>query len=250
MINRDSTDLTVMLGNGDGTFQPATLIDVRAAPNTLALGDLNDDDVLDLVVATTAGPTIRFGNGDGSFGADLGLAHNFYASGVTLGDFDRDDFIDLLIGSHLLKGNGEGTFEFVSGHHVGGVAADFDQDGWIDLAGGRRIMFNLGSPGGLGFETDGDTMRWPGVVDADAYNVYRGHTSSLVDVDTDGLPDGDFGVCVSGSDPDPTDTLFTDSTVPTAGDGFFYIRSVVIGSGEDLGTTSGGLTRQPTAACP
>ncbi len=252
VANRDSDDLSVFLGNGDGTFQPASFVASGDRPTQVALGDLNGDNLVDLVVPNTGDTTVRLGNGDGTFGADQRLSSGLFESRAVLGDFDRDGLIDLFVADQLFSGNGDGTFEFVSRHGIAArFAADFDEDGWVDLATGNRILLNQGSPGALGFEADDETMRWPGVPGADTYNVYRGDTSSLVDVDTNGLPDGDYGVCLSGSDPDLTDTIFTDTNVPaTGGDGFFYIRSVVTGGSEDLGTTSAGLARSPTVVCP
>src|SRR5262249_44988014 len=62
--------ISVLLGNGDGTFQP-----VRTSPGdggysrALAVGDFNRDGKPDLV--TAAG--VHLGNGDGTFGPALGL---------------------------------------------------------------------------------------------------------------------------------------------------------------------------------
>ncbi len=259
VVNRDSDDVAILLGNGDGTFQPASFSSTGAAPASVELGDLNNDGNLDLVVLNVFSfpwdVTVRLGNGDGTFGPDLRLESGTYSERAALGDFDRDGNLDLALGnSGWFKGNGDGTFEPRSRHLAGSrpmFAADLDQDGWIDLVAGTQVLINQGGAGMLAFELDGETLRWPGVLDADSYGIYRGDMSLLVDVDTDGLPDGGYGVCLSGADPDPADTIFSDTDVPTVGgDGFFYIRSVVSAGGEDLGSTSGGLLRVPSASCP
>src|SRR5262249_22069905 len=94
------------------------------------------------------------------------------------------------------------------------------------------------------FDPDRATLHWPAVPGASAYVVYRGALSSLVDADHDGLPDTGYGTCVSGSDPNPSDTMFVDSLVPPPGGGFFYIRGFSEGGlVRGLGVTSSGLPR-------
>ena len=61
--------LSVALGNGDGTFQLATNYDIGITPKSLAIGDLNHDGKLDIVVASASSGFISVfvGNGDGTF---------------------------------------------------------------------------------------------------------------------------------------------------------------------------------------
>ncbi len=268
VVNRDSDNVAVLRGNGDGTFQPATFVGTGQSPSSIHLADLDADGFLDLVV-TNLPPfgeiqdvTVRLGNGDGTFGTDQRFVGGVYSRDALLGDLDRDGHLDIVLGGFSwFRGHGDGTFEpepqsrhrsdlgLVGGHLR--AAEDLDDDGWVDIVAGDEVFINQGGPGMVGFEPDGETLRWPGVVEADSYNLYRGDTSAFIDVDTDGLPDGGYGVCLSGADPDPTDTIFSDPDVPiTGGDGFFYIRSVVSVGGEDLGSTSGGLVRVPGVFCP
>ena len=102
--------VTVALGNGDGTFQSPTSIPARlnvpnAGANQIALGDVNQDGIPDIV---TAGGTILFGDGKGGFPTERDYAWNASGS-VTLADFDGDGKIDIIVGngsSLFLSGSG------------------------------------------------------------------------------------------------------------------------------------------------
>jgi len=70
----NGSGVAVLLGNGDGTFQPASSIPIGAGVTYLAMGDFNGDGKLDLAVslAATGYPPlgsieILLGNGDGTF---------------------------------------------------------------------------------------------------------------------------------------------------------------------------------------
>ena len=66
--------MTVLLGQGDGTFQSRRDLCRRERPGALVAGDFNGDGRLDLAVADYLGPTptgrgvtVLLGNGDGTF---------------------------------------------------------------------------------------------------------------------------------------------------------------------------------------
>ena len=68
--NSNSSDVNVLLGNGDGTFGPEARYTVGAGPWSVAVGDFNGDHRLDLVTANTGSGdvSVLLGNGDGTFG--------------------------------------------------------------------------------------------------------------------------------------------------------------------------------------
>ena len=85
--------VSILLGNGTGAFGTATNFAVGISPRSVAVGDFNDDTVLDLAVANSVSDnvSILLGNGTGSFGTP---ATNFAVGtgpfSVAVGDFDGD----------------------------------------------------------------------------------------------------------------------------------------------------------------
>ena len=51
VANQESDDLALLRGEGDGSFGPATFHDVGSGPRSVAIGDLNLDQVEDIVTA-------------------------------------------------------------------------------------------------------------------------------------------------------------------------------------------------------
>ena len=68
IVNSTSNNISVLLGNGDGTFQAPSLYDAGPEPLSISVGDLDGDGKLDLVVASDVGTfSVLVGNGDGTF---------------------------------------------------------------------------------------------------------------------------------------------------------------------------------------
>src|ERR1022692_3750501 len=114
--------VSVLLGNGDGAFQPAVTYAAGTYTESIAVGDFNGDGKLDLVVTNnlSSGGTVSvlLGNGDGTFQAPRTYGVGASPYGVAVGDFNGDGKLDLAVtnsGSSgsvsVLLGNGDGTFQ-------------------------------------------------------------------------------------------------------------------------------------------
>src|SRR6266850_2500803 len=118
--------VSVLLGNGDGTYRPALSVPVGANPWAIAVGDFNSDHILDLAVTNYGSSTISvlLGNGDGTFRAAAPVAVDTPTS-VAVGDFNGDGKSDLVVTNYgsstvsVLLGNGDGTFRAASPIAVG-----------------------------------------------------------------------------------------------------------------------------------
>jgi hypothetical protein len=140
--------VTVLLGNGDGTFQTvAESSTVGNSPSSEAVGDFNGDGKLDLVVVDSrlGIAQMLLGNGDGTFTSTAGPETGTTPSSVAVGDFNGDGKLDLAVansGSNtvtILLGKGDGTFTPAASPATGTTpcwiaVGDFNGDGKADLA--------------------------------------------------------------------------------------------------------------------
>ncbi len=127
-INDPEIGLSLLAGNGDGTFgAPANLPNTtRLDSPAVAVADLDNDGALDVVVGHSIGCytapcetgwtiSLLFGNGDGTFQPSREVVVGTGMSEIVVGDFNRDGFKDLGIAGdssrvYLLKGLGGGIF--------------------------------------------------------------------------------------------------------------------------------------------
>ena len=164
--------VAMLLGHGDGTFQPPAVYAANLGLISVAVADFNGDGRLDLVAGEdySTNVVVMLGVGDGTFLPPTAFAAGSGPVALVTGDFNGDQRADLAVayagdtyiygsgpggGVAILLGNGDGTFQPAVSYAVGTivlsiVAGDFDGDGTLDLATGNieshgvSILLNRG----------------------------------------------------------------------------------------------------------
>lgn len=97
--NGVNDNVSILLGNGTGSFGTATNFPVGDDPVCVAIGDLNADGKPDLAAANYLSNTVSIllGTGTGSFGAATNFVVGSFPFSVAVADFDRDGDLDLAV---------------------------------------------------------------------------------------------------------------------------------------------------------
>jgi hypothetical protein len=152
----------LLLGNGDGSFQPPVGLNAGSDPLSVAVADLNGDGKPDLIFENFAGSVnVLIANGDGTFQSPVSYSSGGYGSTATVADVNSDGKPDLITTNQcadascqygsieVLLGKGDGTFRGVLGQAPGNrerdliAVGDVNGDGQIDLI----TTGSLGGPG-------------------------------------------------------------------------------------------------------
>jgi hypothetical protein len=157
-FNRSPLEISVLLNNGDGTFQTEKRITPglnSGAPGDMALGDFNGDGKVDLALTipgTSSNPKVNdvlaifAGNGDGTFAAPnlITLDTAGGESHLVAADLNGDGKIDLISGQHVYLSNGDGTFQVMpfAGHDGSIAVGNFEGNGSVDVASAYPVVYN------------------------------------------------------------------------------------------------------------
>jgi hypothetical protein len=157
VLSSTSQRLTVLQGNGSGTFTVGTQhFSAGNGPVRLAVADFDGDGKIDVVVVNkrSNNVSVLLGNGNLTFqnAANYPVGTSPYAAAV--GDFNRDGIPDLAVsnaGSNnvtILLGKGDGTFQPGVSYAVGAAPAylaiaDFNGDRKQDLVVANTNSSNL-----------------------------------------------------------------------------------------------------------
>ena len=152
--NPGDNNVSVLLGNGDGTLQPHRTFPAGAQPSAVALFDVNSDDNLDVVVTNPSSASLLSGNGDGTFQPRVQIGGLPNLGAVTTGDVNGDAIADVILAStrgelQVLLGGGAATFVTTlpidrpfaspSARQMGLTLADLNNDGRLDIVATDRI---------------------------------------------------------------------------------------------------------------
>ena len=165
VANNSSNNVSVLLGNGDGTFRTRVDYAAGTGPQSIVTGDFNGDGKLDLAIANNGANNVSvlLGYGDGTFRTAVNYTVGTAPSSVAVGDFNGDGKIDLAVANRstnnisVLLGNGDGTFRTAVNYAAATSPAsvttgDFNGDGKADLAvantGSNNISVFLGNGDG------------------------------------------------------------------------------------------------------
>ena len=182
--------VSILLGNGDGTFQALRSYAVGPNPWRGNLGDLDADGKLDLVISSQSdnSVTVLFGNGDGTFDRQAEYDAGGTSQSAAVGDFNGDGRLDLAVSNYsdgkisvlLALAQTPGTWTATGSMSIGRqyFTATLLTNGKVLVAGGTI-------PGTSAELYDPSTGTWTPT--GSMSTARAGHTATL-------LPDGRFSL--------------------------------------------------------
>ena len=206
---RLGTEIAWAMNNGDGSFAPASLLDVEGEVSRFATGDIDGDGDQD-VLASVHDRGVAVVLGDGRGGLELLTHLDVPRSGrLVATDFDGDGADDVAVASrgtdeepqgylHVFLSEGDGSFRETPRHEVGVrptavQSADLDSDGIQDLVVLSYVSKTVSIFLGVGDGTFEDRA------------VYPGGFGPVIATITDLDADGDLDLAVTGASPDRTE---------------------------------------------
>ncbi len=193
-----SGTILVFIGNGDGTFQPAVPYG-STLPAVMALGDMDNDGDIDVVLAN--GGRVMLNNGDGSFFTNFVGSDVHTGGSIDLGDFNEDGVLDIVTAEafayqfhydhvflQLGIGDGQGNPGMAENIGIGGLSpsqvsiGDVNNDGHLDIVTLNEESLDVSVVPGNG---DG-TFGTPVTTRIRSGNEYATQYMAVADFDNDG----------------------------------------------------------------
>lgn len=224
VANVGSDDVSILFGNGDGTFQMEFRVPVGMGPFSLAVDDFNLDGHQDLAAVLTFSETVTvlFNDGLGKFSPNGEFEVGEGPRGISLGDFNSDGKTDLAVSNRfsndisVLLGNGDGTFQAEQRIPVGEspmsiAVGEFNGDGNQDLTVANgfsntvSVLFGMGdgtfggiiaiSTGSYPFSVSVDDLNGDGKQDISTANLLSDDVTVLLGQGNGSFyPKKEFGV--------------------------------------------------------
>jgi hypothetical protein len=213
----------IFLGFGNGTFLDQTTYSTGnySAPISIAIGDLNNDSRLDIVVANNAGDNIGIflGYDNGTFSSVItySTGNGSLPYSVAIGDFNNDNRLDIVVSNTgtvnlgIFIGYGNGTFLAIITYSTGSlsgllsvVAGDFNNDGRLDVAVALAGTNNVGVLFGNGNGTFSNQTTFPTGSGSDPCSIAIGdfNNDNQLDIAIANKGSNSFGVllgCANGT---------------------------------------------------
>jgi len=166
-VNSNLGNVSVLPGNGNGTFGAANTFTTIGAPKAIAVADFNGDTKLDMAIISNTNNSLAIhlntSTAIGSFSFGAAVTHTITSAyAITTADFDGTNGVDIAVVSNSAGNNlyeflntGTGTFNapasFTTGSNPYGLTTgDFNNDGKIDVATANYGSYNLSVLLGVG----------------------------------------------------------------------------------------------------
>lgn len=193
--NTGSANVSVRLGNGNGTFSTPGIFPTGTSPVAVTSIDINKDGFLDLAIANTADSTVSLlmGDGTGQFGTKVDIGVGASPSALVAGNFDGDTYNDLIVVNYSdsnvsvlindqLGGFTPGASPGTGTSPNGIISGNFNGDSFPDLLVSNSDDNTITFLAGLGNGNFSTGVTYSSVINPSAINVSDLDGDSIQDI--------------------------------------------------------------------